>query len=167
MANLFNLPEAKRCKECGKIKPLTDFRKRKANSYNGTCQRCLGLRAAANVRASPTKKAINIIANKRCYTRKRGIKFDLTVEWYMERLNRGVCEVTGLPMYFNHDYGNAADWHQPSIDRINPGGDYTKKNCRLVCRIFNNAKAHYSEDILYDMCKSYLAYYESRHKKAA
>lgn len=41
-----------------------------------------------------------------------------------------------------------------SIDRIEPGKDYTIDNVQLVCSHVNMMKSNLSEDELYEFCKA-------------
>lgn len=65
---------------------------------------------------------------KRC--RRGSIPFDLDIAWLSERL-RGSCELTGLSFDLSVRSRRPSP-RTPSIDRIAPGGGYTKSNCRLV-----------------------------------
>lgn len=62
---------------------------------------------------------------------------ELTPEWIMEKLQQGLCEVTGLPFTYGLDARNP--W-SPSLDRIDPSIGYTIENTRVVVWIFNAAK---------------------------
>lgn len=69
---------------------------------------------------------------------------DIDREWVQERLDAGICEVTGLP--FERE---SAGPLLPSIDRIIPGGPYSKDNCRMTVWIFNRARGSDSDaDVL-------------------
>jgi hypothetical protein len=85
--------------------------------------------------------------------RKLNLPFDLTKEWVLERLERGFCEVTGLPFTFvtEETYGKQNNQHpwSPSIDRIVPSKGYTMENSRVVCLMFNVCKHHWTDaDVL-------------------
>lgn len=86
--------------------------------------------------------------------RKRAIKanvpYDLTIDWYVEKLAAGHCEITGIPFVLDpYKPGKGTPPFIPSIDRTVPSEGYTKKNCRLVIMIYNQIKNEYNpEDIL-------------------
>ena len=71
--------------------------------------------------------------SKRC--KREGWEFDLDVEWVMERLAAGRCQVSDY--YF--DFSAARGPYTPSVDRVIAGAGYTKRNCRLVLMCVNSA----------------------------
>lgn len=87
-------------------------------------------------------RASCLLKRAKHYAKKRKEPFDLTHEWIQERLDTGVCEVTGLP--FTIASGPRSPW-TPSLDQINPREGYTQKNCRVVVWIYNTAKQNWSD----------------------
>lgn len=89
----------------------------------------------------------------------KGLEFDLDREWFQERLDAGRCEVSGLPFEMpterrfipdNNPYDPmlASPW-QPSVDKVDPKGGYTKDNCQMVCFAYNIVKNRFTdEDVL-------------------
>lgn len=74
--------------------------------------------------------------------RKKGVEFDLDLEWFTERWKNGVCELSGLPFI-------VASRRVPfsaSVDRKNPSGPYTKSNCRMIIWWLNMALSNLGED---------------------
>ena len=65
------------------------------------------------------------------------VGFNLDLEWFQERLDRGTCEVSGLPFV---DSEKPMDSFQPSVDRTDPNGGYTKDNCKMVVWMYNSCK---------------------------
>lgn len=80
--------------------------------------------------------------------KKRQLIFTLTEDWFSERLARGVCEVTGLPIqikpYKARDVGNR-NFYSPSVDRIDNNIGYIPSNCRLVCWGYNIGKHSFTD----------------------
>ena len=68
---------------------------------------------------------------------KRGYKFTIDKGWILERLEVGVCEITGLKFDI---FGETRSLFLPSIDRINPKLGYTHDNCQAVLYGYNAAK---------------------------
>lgn len=56
-----------------------------------------------------------------------GLEFDLDQQWIKERIDAGLCEMSGMPF----GVGVRA-WNLPSVDRKIAGGPYTKANCRMI-----------------------------------
>ena len=83
------------------------------------------------------------------------VPFDLTKEWIKEKLDRGCCEVTGIPFDLSNrnpgsrkkGAGNVQKY-APSLDRLNPQGGYTKDNVRLVVWMYNVGKQNYTHNEL-------------------
>ncbi len=75
---------------------------------------------------------VRMIRNR---SKKNNIAFDLTRQWLKKRLDRGVCELTGL----SFDMAGRRTPHSPSIDKIDPSKGYTKKNCRVILWSLNQA----------------------------
>lgn len=61
------------------------------------------------------------------------------------RVQRGVCELTGLSFNF-HSKGTS--WNSPSLDRIDPKKGYTHSNIRIVCFAMNAAMGNWGSDTL-------------------
>lgn len=76
---------------------------------------------------------------------------ELSPEWILEKLSKGVCEVTGLPFTYGLQARNP--W-SPSLDRIDPSKGYTLENTRVVLWIYNAAKNVFSDEDVLLMCQS-------------
>jgi hypothetical protein len=80
-------------------------------------------------------------------------EFDLTRAWILEKLEAGVCEITGIPFILEATEedrkGKFTHPFSPSVDRIDSLRGYTKDNCQVVVWIYNRAKGEDDhEDIL-------------------
>jgi hypothetical protein len=67
----------------------------------------------------------------------------------------GLCAMTGIT--FRKRTGLRTGWKNPfgpSLDRIDSGGSYTKRNVRLVCVIVNYIKSDFSDRDFYLMVKA-------------
>jgi len=81
----------------------------------------------------------------------QSLDFNLDLEWFKERIERGVCEATGLP-FVDSDKPMAPFTH--SVDRTDPGKGYTKDNCKMVIWIYNAAKGSNSHEDVMIMARS-------------
>lgn len=60
----------------------------------------------------------------------------------------GACALSGIPFTEKEIPGKRFRPWVPSIDRINPGGPYSKDNCRLICAYINIAMNQFGEKLL-------------------
>ena len=136
------MTKQKICKTCGLTK-----REREFTSRRRVCKPCYALQRAESYRTVEGRAAA-LCAEARRRAKKQGVKFDLDVRWIYIRLARGACEMTGLKFQFGKTKGKRVNPWAPSIDRIQPGGDYTKDNCRVVLHWINNALNEHGEATL-------------------
>ena len=94
--------------------------------------------AKEKYRLKANGRSYHMLYNCKKRSEKLGLKFDLTKEWLMEKLNKGVCEITNEPFDFSlpksTSYYNP---YAPSVDKIDPKKGYTKDNCRIVLIAIN------------------------------
>lgn len=87
--------------------------------------------------------------------KKEKVVFDINIEWLKQKLSKGICEVTYMPLvkpvYKSVNNNNYRNW-APIIDRIDNSKGYTKSNCRIVISLYSMAKNKYGES---DMLKMY------------
>lgn len=97
-------------------------------------------------------RANNLFNTARRSAKKRGLKFDLTVEWIEEKLKLGLCELTNLT--FSFGVRNA---YTPSIDRKDSSKGYTKDNCRVILWALNAAFNEWGEGIFQAIAREWIA----------
>jgi hypothetical protein len=138
---------------CGQVLPVREFGYTKAGfkTYCRACSSADGKRWYAEntdrQRGNVKRWALdNPIATKAKSLKKSAHESgpsDIDMEWIMERLDRGVCELKGIPFVY--------EWRHPflpSIDRIDasqPG--HMKDNCRIVLWGLNAFKGTASEEV--------------------
>ena len=96
---------------------------------------------------------------------KAGVEFSLTREWVAERLQRGTCEVTGLPFDMSrtgHSTTGLNPNRSPSIHRFRPTGGYTPENCVLVVWAVNEMAGKYEPGTLTVIFRHAARYYAER-----
>ena len=90
---------------------------------------------------------------------KKHIKFNLDIQWVLEKLNKGICEATGIEFKLIPK-NTTTNPYYPSIDRIDSSLGYTKDNCQLVIVGFNNLKHTSKIEDLVKFCKGFVKYME-------
>ena len=97
----------------------------------------------------------SLLSRARDRSKKKKLKFDLDEWWLANKMNKGVCEVTGLPFSLERDKYNKRRF-APSIDKIDPDKGYTQDNCQLVCWMYNQMKFIWSHEDLIFFCRAVL-----------
>lgn len=94
---------------------------------------------------------------------RKGIPFDLDVNWLSIKLAQGCCESTGLP-FKEFPACLHENPYLPSIDRIDSNKGYTKDNCKLVVVGFNSLKSNFDDEIVLRFCENFVKIYEEKNK---
>ena len=95
--------------------------------------------------ANPAKKMLATV-------RQRDPSCTLTEAWIQERLDDGICEVTGIYLSSPLEKGPFA----PSIDRIDSSKGYKPWNCRVVCLTYNYAKHTWGDEDVLTMAQAFV-----------
>lgn len=79
------MTDTKRCKTCGRTKPLDDFYRTKPTGHRGECKPCFTARTAANAQAALERepervRAQRAAAQRRYRARQRPLPFPSTEE---------------------------------------------------------------------------------------
>lgn len=142
---------------CGQVLPVGEFYLTKRGLHN-TCRACDSAKTRRWREENPEKsretsrKASEKWRRENPILRKaRDLKSfaqdagpsDIDLDWVMKRLDRGVCELKGIPFVYEKRHP-----FLPSIDRIDasqPG--HMKDNCRIVLWGLNAFKGTASEEV--------------------
>jgi hypothetical protein len=96
-----------------------------------------------------------MLDNARARARRTGATVSIDVDWILERLERGTCELSGLPFSLESSAEHRAHAFAPSLDRINNAcKDYTPENTRVVLHSVNVALNEYGLDHLLTICEA-------------
>jgi hypothetical protein len=148
--------ETATCTRCGVTGPLSAFARIGQNRrVRFKCKPCRNEDARtwhAGRRTSPVARASRLTAAAKIRASAKGLPFDLDVVWVRERLERGVCEATGITFGFATERG----WNTPSLDRTDARLGYTKANTRVVLFALNTACGDWGEEVFLRVAGGYL-----------
>lgn len=137
----------KTCNECGDEKPLDAFYNHPACKMgrSAKCKECLRQkgrqRYAEKGKSIPLERELH--NNAKCRAALKDVPFELSQNWVRDKLETGVCEVTGIP------FGDRNTSFTPSLERVSPEKGYTEENTLAVVWIYNRAKGTGShEDVV-------------------
>lgn len=103
----------------------------------------------------------SVFAVARDRARKHGREFDITLDWLMLRWadNKGLCEVSGLPLTLDRDLAGDRRFQpfNPSLDRRDNARGYTPDNVRIVCVLVNLALNGFGDETFIRVCKAVAA----------
>lgn len=150
--------DSKRCGGCGETKSLDQFQARlgRAGGKQTQCAACHVIWHAKYIKTIPGRACmLRNAARNRC--KSSGVIIDLPLQWVIDRLTPGVCELTGIEFDYNPLGDGLANPLSPSIDRRDPSIGYTTSNCRLILTAMNRALSSYGEPIFQRIAQAYLA----------
>lgn len=134
------------CNDCGvQYEPWTE------RSY---CRPCKSKRSYQYVKYKtnhPIGWAIRLRNKAQSRAKAKNLEFDLTREFILGKLEKGVCEVTGVPLDLS---GGGRKPLTPSLDKIDPMKGYTQDNVQLVSFIYNVAKGDWKHEDVLDFARS-------------
>jgi hypothetical protein len=89
---------------------------------------------------------------------KRGLPFDLTQKWALDKIERQEfkCALTGIQFLLEEQRGTThARPYTPSFDRIDCSGGYTMDNVRIVVFAVNMMLSDWGEDVFHRVADGY------------
>jgi hypothetical protein len=88
--------------------------------------------AGVKYRATSKGKGNILLRHAKQRSARKGLSCDLDKEWVNEKLQKQICELSGIKFDFTNNDASHFNPYCPSIDRIDPTKGYTKDNCRMV-----------------------------------
>lgn len=100
----------------------------------------------------PYRIAYTLLHGAKRRANEKGEPFTLSRDDFAARIERGVCEVTGIPFVIQVDTrkktgGGVAGPFSPTLDRVNPKGGYVTENVRLVVWAYNLLKSCWNDEV--------------------
>lgn len=150
------------CSSCGLTKHNRCFSADKSSKtgFCRVCRECLSVRVKTFKKFIKPKSAIQeiseeqndylalLLKRKKSDSKRKGIRCDFTLNWMREQFCNG-CALTGIPFKIGKNNPFSIE-----VDRIIPGGDYSMKNSRFVCGIYNRMKWTYTDEDVFKMTLS-------------
>lgn len=90
-------------------------------------------------------------ANRR---KDKGTEFDIDLPFILAKLDKGICEVTGIAFNYDKPSGESTNKFAPSIDRIDSSVGYIKNNVRVVVWWYNLMKNDSTDNELLEICQA-------------
>ena len=153
------------CQCCKTYKPVSEFypnssSTKNRNYYSNNCKACESnkhkTRRARTTQDDPNIFFRDLATGCRGRSYRSGGKFKCTitkedlVNLYESQKHK--CALSGLTMTTIHGAGKYP--YNASVDRINPGEDYSLNNIRLVCNHVNMMRSNLSDEQLIEFCKA-------------
>lgn len=99
--------------------------------------------------------ASKMLSSAKSRAKKKGLEFDLDVEWIRERLRPLICEATGFTLHVGSSKDFRTEPLQPTLDKRDPKLGYTKANTRIVCWWYNAMKQDWTDEIVHGLIIEY------------
>lgn len=99
-------------------------------------------------------KAGQLLGSAKSRANRKNIEITITKDWVLQKLNLGVCELSGIDFDMAPNGRTNRNPKSPSIDRINSNLGYTPENCRLVLLSINDALNQYGLDHFLTVAKA-------------
>lgn len=90
-------------------------------------------------RKTNSGKASQLLGSAKSRAKRKHIEISITKEWILEKLNTGICELSGLAFDLSTTGRINRNPFSPSIDRIDCSKGYTPSNCRVILLSMNDA----------------------------
>lgn len=113
-------------------------------------------------RKTTVGKAGQLLGSAKSRASKKGLEVTITKEWVLEKLNLGICEVSGLFFDMSPSGRKNRNPKSPSIDRINSNLGYTPENSRVILLSINDALNQYGLEHFLEMAKAVIDYQKEK-----
>ena len=114
-----------------------------------------------NYRKTHSGKASQLLSSAKNRAKIKNLEVSITKEWILNKLNIGICELSGLFFDFSNTGRINRNPFSPSIDRIDCNLGYTPNNCRVILLSMNDALNQYGLDHFLKVAKAVI----DKHKE--
>lgn len=149
------------CKVCCVTKTVDSFypcgkNKEGVLRYALTCISCTKVKSKVYYElkySSTLAKAKDLLKNSK-QKNKEGREFDIDLDFLVEKLDKGVCEVTGIAFSYERKRSGSTNKFAPSVDRLDSNLGYTKDNVRVVIWWYNLMKNDETDEATLAFCQA-------------
>jgi hypothetical protein len=111
-------------------------------------------------------RACRLLANAKSRAKKDKAEVSIDVPFIIEGLERGTCELTGIPFDLLRTGKNSKNPYGPSLDRRDSKNkNYTKENTRVVLHLVNLALNEFTEEQALPILKAVVKAIEEKHAR--
>jgi len=107
--------------------------------------------SAVHLDKTLSQRASIMRSSSKYRARKKKLEHSLSHDWYMKKLEKGICEITKIPFVYTSDRMSP---RHPSVDRIDSSKGYTEDNCRMILWCINSFKGNGSDKEMYHIAKA-------------
>jgi hypothetical protein len=98
-------------------------------------------------------RARELLTNAKNRAKEKNLDFNLTKLWVLQKLDAGVCELSGIPFDLQPTDKTHFNPFSPSIDKIDAKKGYTFDNSRVIITSLNMALGEYGLDLYLQVAK--------------
>jgi len=123
------------------------------------------LERQARSRATARGRAAFLVKSAKERERPKGNQVTLSVEEITKKIEKGYCELTGLPFDLFPSTTHHHNPYAPSLDRIDSSNrEYSPQNTRVVLTSVNVALGQYGEQIMLPILKAMVNKIKEKHE---
>lgn len=117
-------------------------------------------------RNKPVSFCKKMVAEAKKRAELKNMDFDIDYKFLLKKLNRGVCELSGIPFagFSAEEYAHNVRPYYPSLDRIDSNKGYTKRNTRLVLVAVNIALNQWGDSVLLHIAENLIKQHKRKLK---
>jgi hypothetical protein len=110
-------------------------------------------------------RAVRLFNGAVTRSKKHNRVVEINAEWIAQKLEKGICDLTGLPFSLELRGKTHVNPYAPSLDRIDSNDGYTKTNTRVVLAAANTALGQHGTEVMLPILKAMVKTIEKNAKK--
>ena len=110
-------------------------------------------------------RAVRLFNGAVARSKKHNRVVEINTEWVYQKLEKGICDLTGLPFSLELRGKTHMNPYAPSLDRIDSNVGYTETNTRVVLAAVNLALGQHGAKVMLPILKAMVNAIEKNAKK--